>query len=161
MGLELQQVEEEVGAGHRVPAQQQAGEPEPTGGTRSCGDGELSCRRVSAGDQAVDEVGQSGVEGDDLVRVGPLLGPVDSGCSVRPGQWVLYVTGDDDLGSAPVGQSGEVDGVDPPERATLGRHRLPCLVPEDRAENRGGPHRRRGADGGSAVTDRGWTVDER
>ena len=84
VGLELQQVEEEVGAGHRVLAQQQAGEPEPTGGTRSCGDGELSCRRVSAGDQAVDEVGQSGVEGDDLVRVGPPLGPVDSGCPSGP-----------------------------------------------------------------------------
>ena len=122
------------------PPSSRPANPSPPAAPAPAATASSSCRPVSAGDQAVDEVGQSGVEADDLARVGPLLRPVDSGCSLRPGQRVLHVTGDDDLGSAQVGHSGEVDGVDPPERAALGRHRLPGLVPEHRAED--GEHSR-------------------
>ena len=122
MAVEVEQVQEVVGAGDVVAPSSMAAKPMPPAAPDP-GRGRRCRRRCAGAGEGGDEVVQSGVEWRDLCWGGALLGPVTAAAPVEPGQRAGDVAGDDDLDPVEI-DALVVSTVDPVQVLGGGRQQL-------------------------------------
>ncbi len=111
-GIEVQQVQEVVGAGDLFCPEQQAGVPDSAGAAGAWTPSQPGRVGESRRRQLGDEMFEAFVEGRDLFRSGALLGTEDGRCALGAEQRVVDVAGDDQLGVGQLSEGSPVDAVD-------------------------------------------------